>query len=219
MHIDQTTPTARPAAVLFRLVPLVAAFTAMTLLAGCSQPEPLTPLPSQSTAPAESTPSPTSGAFSAPAPVSREEAIEAGARAYAFYLRTQAEVYAAPNDSSRITLIAIDPVATNVREFADILVRDGITADFSGTSFAPDIANSTSSSLQSVDGTVSEFGSVNLTGCLDTSKRVATLRDGSLDTPPEPLVYRVAIGLVYDHTVQQWFVATEMAENGAFTAC
>lgn len=198
-----------------RITLLSASLTAVIALVGCSQPEPIASI-AASEAPS---PTPTSGPFSAPAPTSQEEAVAAGAQAYNFYLQTQAEVYANPSDSTRISEIAIDPVATNIHAFAADMAEDGITADFSGTTFALDSDRSWATDLAGADGSVTDFGQTYLFGCLNASSRVATLADGTLDSAPKPNVFLITVTLDSDASSGRWFVSSEVAETGAPVPC
>lgn len=200
-----------------RLTTIVAVCSAVAVLTGCSQPEPLTPIPPQSEATTE--PTPTSGAFSAPAPTGEKEAIDAAIGAYGSFLATLAQVYGNPTDTSPIFEIAAEPAATNAVTMASKLAEAGATADFSGTTFTPDPELSRASSITNADGNAFDYGTVELHGCLDGSARQTVYSNGRTEPLPEPLRLRVTVGVIFDIDQSRWYVASEQPEGEGPTPC
>lgn len=186
-----------------------AALLSLGLLASCADPT-LTPLPPQTESEtATPTPTATSGAYFSEPPASADEAIDHALVAYDHLLATTAEVYANPTDTSSVASIAVGPPADEILESAATLIERGAVGDYSGTTYVVDRSATTTAPATQPDGSITEHGTVNLAGCLDTTARSLTNADGT-DAPIDgPRVLLVDVTVSFDAPSSQWFVTLE----------
>lgn len=158
-----------------RTVAVLAALTCAVVVIGCTPPN-VQPRPSESAIAAEApTPTPTAdvGAYFGSEPQSSSEAVEVGTLVYQQYVRTYAEVYRHPADTSLIDEIATGQAAASVKEGAEVMVDDDWRVQYDDR-FTVDASRSQGLPHAADDGRDMAFRTVELVGCLDLTRRSGT---------------------------------------------
>lgn len=179
---------------------LIASLACALLLSGCTPTTP-TPSPTNTTASSDETSSPpTSEKLTAPK--TAEDAIAAAEEKFEEFLAARNAAYQDPTTVSTLEKLsssgALDRVTSEVSQIAEqeIQIEGDVSFEF---------MKGAAGTLQTAEGDI-EFGSVTITGCVDQTEVVGTLKDGTSATKGDVQRYEISPVVVFDPDRSRWVV-------------